>query len=726
MNIIKYSKLAYLSLAIVSIAGLGLSFVGYLAAVDWENNRINIAFEREIEQVTASLEKEVNVNLAILEGLQGLYSAAKHVDRNEFTVFAGPLLERHPTIQALEWVPRVPGQFRERYEKKAQAEGHEYFQFMERTTDGSLVRASERAEYYPVYYVEPLKGNEPALGFDLASNEARHSTLITSAETGQALASPPITLVQGTGVHKGSLVVFPVFKKPTISDGQETRGLKGFVIGVFRIEQIIQITIENRTTSAHIFVFDSTTDEQAIPIYGKERPIYGKERVPTVQADTYRTIKRDVLFAARRWTLTAIPTNQFIESHQSWHPRAIWGVGISFTLLFSILVLVFSNREREVRKIVAERTKKLTAVEKRTRAILDTSLSAIIAINEKAEIILFNPAAERMFGYTAAEVKGKNVRLLMPEPDQSQHDTYLKNYITTGKAQIIGTGREVIGATKSGETFPIQLSVGEAKIEDQRMFVGIIVDITIQKNIEKSLIFAKKRAEESNRLKSEFLSTVSHELRTPLTVILGYPPLLSNPSSNLSPDIIKEIGQDIDRAGTHLMHMINDLLDFSKIEAGSLQLNVQNVKLRDSVKKVCETFDMLADNKGVEIRDNIQDFTLAADPIRLEQILINLVNNALKFTSKGYVELSACDGENFVEISVRDTGCGIKADDLNHIFDHFRQADASSTRAAQGTGLGLAIVKKLVEAHGGHIKVESQCDSGSRFIFTIPKHMEDE
>jgi len=719
MNIIKYSKLAYLSLAIVATAGLGLSFIGYLAVVEWENNRINIAFEREIEQVTASLEKEVNVNLAILEGVQGLYFASKRVDRNEFAVFAAPLLERHPTIQALEWVPRVPGQLRKSYEQEAQAEGYEGFQFMERTADGRLVRANERTEYYPVYYVEPLKGNEPALGFDLASNEARYSTLIASAKTGQALASPPVTLVQGTGAQKGALVVFPVFKKTAISAGQEIRGLAGFVLGVFRIEQIIQIAIQNRTASAHVFVLDSTNSEQALPVYGKER-------VLTAQADTFHTIKRDVLFAARRWTLTAAPTNRFIESHQSWHPRAIAGIGISFTLLFSILVLVFSSRERGIRKIVAERTKKLTTVEKRTRAILDTSLSAIIAINEKAEIILFNPAAERMFGYTTAEVKGENVRMLMPEPDRAQHNTYLKNYITTGKAQIIGKGREVIGVNKSGETFPIQLSVGEAKIEDQRMFVGIIVDITIQKNIEKSLIFAKKRAEESNRLKSEFLSTVSHELRTPLTVILGYPPLLSNSSSNLSPDIIKEIGQDIDRAGTHLLHMINDLLDFSKIEAGSLKLNVQTVELKDCVKKVCGTFDMLAEGKGIEIRDNVQDLTLVADPIRLEQILINLVNNALKFTSKGYVELSACDGKDFVEISVRDTGCGINANDINHIFDHFRQADASSTRAAQGTGLGLAIVKKLVEAHGGHIKVESQCDSGSRFIFTIPKHMEDE
>ncbi|MBD3307903.1 PAS domain S-box protein [candidate division KSB3 bacterium] len=364
--------------------------------------------------------------------------------------------------------------------------------------------------------------------------------------------------------------------------------------------------------------------------------------------------------------------------------------------------------------------KALRESEATTRAIVTTVVNGIIVIDERGVIELFNPSAEKIFGYRADDVIGQKVNVLMPDPYHSKHDSYIRNYLTTGEKKVIGVGREVEGMRKDGSRFPMELAVSEMRGETESKFVGVLTDITARKTDEQMLIQAKEEAEESNRIKSEFLNVMSHELRTPLTVMLGNVPLLTDAEDLPEPDEIAEIAQDIEEAGEHLLTLINDLLDISKIEASKMTLHPERLSTEAFTTDVIETVRVIAIEKGLRLETHIEEVSFLADPVRVKQILLNLLSNALKFTDQGTIGVHVTRRDDAVCFAVEDTGCGIHEEDLPMIFDVFRQVDASATRRAGGTGLGLAITKKLVELHGGQIVVDSEFGKGSVFSFCLP------
>jgi signal transduction histidine kinase len=251
------------------------------------------------------------------------------------------------------------------------------------------------------------------------------------------------------------------------------------------------------------------------------------------------------------------------------------------------------------------------------------------------------------------------------------------------------------------------------------VYIGVLTDITAQKQTEQALIQAKESAEEANRQKSFFLNVMSHELRTPLTVILGYLPLLEKVDKMPEPAVVAQIARDMNLSGNYLLELITDLLDISKIEAGQMKLSREYTNARTLVQKALHKFSNQAETKGIRLINEIQDFTFKVDPKRFQQILINLVGNALKFTKQGEIKVSAWKRQDVVSFRVSDTGIGIPTDELPYIFDTFRQVDKSSTREVGGTGLGLAITKRLVELHGGSIKAKSKEGFGTSISFTI-------
>ena len=356
----------------------------------------------------------------------------------------------------------------------------------------------------------------------------------------------------------------------------------------------------------------------------------------------------------------------------------------------------------------------------KNRTILETVASGIITINEKRIIQDFNPAAERIFGYSAQEVIGRNVNILMPEPFHSQHDGYVQRYLNTGRKSIIGIGREVTGKRKDGTIFPLELAVNEMQIRDERLFVGSLTDIALRKQSEKSLIAAKEAAEKASRIKSDFINMISHELRTPLTVILGNTPLLTDPDDLPESEVICEIARDIEEDGQHLLDLINNLLDVSKMEAGKMQIFAGPVSAREMVQEVANHFRLPLQQKGLVLKTQVQEMDVHCDPLRLKQILINLLGNAIKFTDLGCISVRAFPSGSMGHFEVQDTGGGIRQEDIPFIFEMFHQADSSSTRKTSGTGLGLTISKRFVEMHGGRIWVESIPGKGSIFTFTIP------
>ena len=361
--------------------------------------------------------------------------------------------------------------------------------------------------------------------------------------------------------------------------------------------------------------------------------------------------------------------------------------------------------------------------EARTRAIVDTAVDSIITIEEDGRVASFNTAAERLFGYQREEVIGKNVNMLMPEPFCSEHDTYLRNYLGTGEAKIIGIGREVVGLRRDGSTFPMDLSVGAMRSGTHRMFVGVLRDITSRKQAEEELRKARDEAEDASRAKSEFLANMSHEIRTPMNGIIGMTELTLD--TELTSEQREYLGM-VRSSADSLLGIINDILDFSKIEAGRLDLENINFSLRTVLRDTLSALALRAHEKGLELAYHVQPDlpdALVGDPARLRQVIVNLVSNAVKFTEKGEIVLrveaeSQTESEVCLHLSVRDTGIGIPEDKQESIFEAFSQADGSITRLFGGTGLGLTISSQLVDLMGGRIWVESEEGVGTTFHFT--------
>ncbi len=361
-------------------------------------------------------------------------------------------------------------------------------------------------------------------------------------------------------------------------------------------------------------------------------------------------------------------------------------------------------------------------------AILKTAADGMITIDEWASIISFNQAAERMFGYEASEVLGKNVNLLMPSPYREEHNGYIAAYMRTGLARVIGLSREVVARRKDGFAFPAHLSVSEVRSTREagqsRVFTGIVRDISDIKQKESDLQVALEKAESATKSKGEFLANMSHEIRTPMTAILGYAEVLAE---NLAlPENIEAV-KTIRRNGEHLLALINDILDLSKIEANKLEVECIRCSPLQIVADVASLMRFRAREKNLTLElesQGIMPRWIQTDPTRLRQVLINLIGNAIKFTEIGHIRLvSRLDMDDpkqpRIQFEVIDTGIGMTPEQVAKVFQPFTQADTSTTRRFGGTGLGLSISKRLAAMLGGDITVESQPGKGSTFRLTV-------
>ena len=233
-----------------------------------------------------------------------------------------------------------------------------------------------------------------------------------------------------------------------------------------------------------------------------------------------------------------------------------------------------------------------------------------------------------------------------------------------------------------------------------------------------------RELEIASQHKSQFLANMSHELRTPLNAILGYTELIADGIYGSVPDKIQEVLERVQKSGRHLLGLINDVLDLSKIEAGQLELSLSDYSFQDAVQSAVTAVESLANEKGLRLVVDVAARLPVgrADERRIVQVLLNLLGNAIKFTEQGEVAIRVCMIEGDYCVSVSDTGPGIPATQFERIFEEFQQVDGSSTRIKGGSGLGLAISRKIVELHGGRIRVESVVGKGSTFTFNVPVH----
>ena len=367
-------------------------------------------------------------------------------------------------------------------------------------------------------------------------------------------------------------------------------------------------------------------------------------------------------------------------------------------------------------------------------AIVQIASDGIISIDAEQRILLFNSGAEEIFGYTAGEVLGQPLEILIPRRYREQHEAeHLPNFARAhGTARKMGDRREVYGLRRNGEEFPAEISISKVDVDGVRMYTAVIRDATERKSYEAALTERGDAALRATRARDEILGVVAHDLRNPLsTVKMCASALASGASASAMPAPaaarVSELTGVIQEAVTWMEHIIRDLLDVTALEAGRLSMLPTTLPVEDVLDAVEGMFAPIAREARVQLEVRAGEPPpppVRADGERLLQAIGNLVGNAIKFTQAGgrvslvaSVVTSATASPGAVRFEIADTGPGIPPDQLPKIFDRFWQV-RQTIRA--GAGLGLAIAKGITEAHDGTLHVESEVGRGTRFTMEIP------
>lgn len=419
------------------------------------------------------------------------------------------------------------------------------------------------------------------------------------------------------------------------------------------------------------------------------------------------------------WRLIVLPdTVALTEAVNKVYTRV--GILVLSLLLISISLLVFIRRSEQRNSSVFMRSMQSSV--SRQRAILQSMVDGMVTIDSKGKIYHVNNAVTRLFGYEPKELIGANVRILMPEPDRSGHDGYLQNYINTGESKILGKGREVLARHKDGRLFPVMLTLGESQEGDQRIFVGILHDMTAYKDAQRKIVSQAMMIERSRHELEEIGQIASRDLQLPLQRITSLGESLESgdatPLSGREKDQLKSLADD----ARNVSELVKGLADYTRVEQAPAAQPVDLDAVLDDVRN-----DLASLIKSTDASVTVGSLgQVLGNTKQMRQVFWNLVENALKFREPGRkpeISISlAKDGdvpEDRITVLVSDNGIGIPEDESTAVFEAFRRLHPRDTYP--GAGLGLSFCRKIVEGMGGDISVSSALGEGSTFRVTLPR-----
>ena len=564
-----------------------------------------------------------------------------------------------------------------------------------------------------VTHVSPLKGNESVIGLEYSYVPTQLASVARAYRQSAAVFDGPINFVQG---GRGYVLRYPVITPHLNGRTESFWGVISIVIseeGLFRGDEGL----------AHIIDSLQLSLREVSPTGKLIKHLYGAPELFTSDRST-----KTLTAFGRSWELAASPNEDWAPySPNMWKFLATTIVSLLILVGSILLIRRFAMRSQNAHNILQHAVESLDA----GFSLFDHNGRLLMANDAYADILHLDRDKLKP-GLSIASIFYMSIRQGHVPEAVGREDAWvksqLKNYDRNAtRIEHLPDGR--------------WLSISLSKTPEEYTVV-ICADVTAQKE-------AQIAAEAANKQKSEFLGNVTHELRTPLTVISGYASflrqsqsmpaareintLLDQPDSDDKVDSAKMRGlitkqadaisaqsEKILGASKHMLNMVNDLLDWAKAEGGDLKIAPETVSVANSVQTIIDDLNPQAEKKGIKLVGQIEDVMIEADPLRLKQVLYNLVGNALKFTNEGAITISVHPDGTRTRIAVEDTGCGIPAKDHALIFQRFQQADGSDTRAHGGFGLGLTIARQIVKLHGGDLGVTSEPGVGSRFEFDMP------
>jgi PAS domain S-box-containing protein len=674
------------------------------------------------ESIIAGVESDLRIRLAMYENAlraaAGDLAVSDHLkspaDWHIFVSRLG-LLTRYPGVEATSIIQPVPHAQLQDFIAGRRRNGSPDFDV--RTMFGAPPPALPPSEHFLIVCAEPPAVAARALGDDMATDPVRRAAAERARDSGEPAFSRNAQLGRGAGL--GLQVFFPVYRNglPLATVEQRRAALSAWVTAVFVADTFFRSAMHGQQKFVDLQVFDSQDFGHAAAPASR---LFSSNLAPPEGRPFGRTTALDLDGVA--WILG--------WNRTPWFPFASKAASASaagFSALVTLLVAALIFRLQSV----ARRTQtKLDLEQQRaeeTRAFLaslvQSSDDSIVGTTLDGSIVSWNRGSERLWGYTAGEAIGQPITMLfLPErkPDfrtgieRVQRDEPIERY-------------ESVRVRKDGTHITVSVILSPIKDARGRLLgvSAIYSDITQRKLAEQELLRAKEAAEAASRAKSQFLANMSHEIRTPMNGILGMTEAVLD--TQLDPEQ-RDYLTTAKTSGEALLTVINDILDFSKIEAGMLHLENIEFQVRECVEDTVKVLALSARQKGLDLiceRRSSVPRMVCADALRIRQVLMNLIGNAVKFTARGQVVVSveavntgasACE----LHFAVRDTGIGISLEKQQAIFAPFAQADGSITRQYGGTGLGLTISKRLAEMMGGRIWFESEPYRGSTFFFTIP------
>jgi protein-histidine pros-kinase len=358
--------------------------------------------------------------------------------------------------------------------------------------------------------------------------------------------------------------------------------------------------------------------------------------------------------------------------------------------------------------------------------LLEYAPDATVIVDGDGIIRLVNAQTERLFGYYREEMLGEPVELLIPSRFHRRHVAERTDYSADPRVRPMGRGLELFGLRKDGSEFPVEISLSPVVTREGTLIAGSIRDVTERKAFEEQLQELNAELELAINAKDQFLASMSHELRTPLNAIVGFTgALLMKLPGPLIPEQERQL-RIIQWSARHLLSLINDILDLAKVKSGKREVTFEHIPVSEVVGDVAASLAAAAEEKGLAFSNFVAMDAeyVTTDRRALRQILLNLTDNAIKYTERGSVRIEVHkrydDGRDALAVSVSDTGIGIKAEDMKRLFGAFEQLDPTTTRSFAGTGLGLHLSYTLATMLGGELSVTSEHGAGSTFTLTLP------